>query len=314
MTVGVLGTNGCSSSSKGTKAESACDGFCQAFDSGSNCSGAKTQCANDCGSVVSHCPSRASAMLDCLADLSYSCTSPGEAHATGSNGSGGTTATLSSGAGTLYVDDPYCAQLVQEFNDCTPVNPGGGGAGGGFGGTGGSPDGGAGGTGSGGAGGSGAGGAGGSGGGGQPDLANVDFSFTATAMNKDPNGEGGPAVPYEVKICLNPQEANYLEVKNIGTGDAGPFKVGVQLMNGQNVVGGCQDFVESDPLPPNGTTSWTNQWCCPVNDTISSFDLNMRTIRAVADVDDQVSEADESNNTGVTPEFEVKSLPQSSSQ
>lgn len=39
--------------------------------------------------------------------------------------------------------------------------------------------------------------------------------------------------------------------------------------------------------------------------------MNMRTILVVADFDNQVAESNESNNTKMTPEFEVKLLPPS---
>jgi hypothetical protein len=288
-----------------------CADFCQAFDNGTNCSGAKTQCSNDCDSVVSHCPARADAMLACLANLSYSCNSPGQANAQGTGPTADVWATLTSSAGTLYIEDAYCAELVKQFNDCAPINPGGGGSGGsgGNGGSGGSGgDGGTGSSPSGGSGGVGAGGSGGSGGSGQPDLANVDFSLSITGAYEDPNGEGGPAVPFDVTICINPAQGNYVQVSNVGTGDATAFKMGVQLMNGQNVVGGCEDLVESDALPPGYDTSWTNQWCCKVDDTVSTFDLNPRTVRVRADVAGQVAESNESNNDMYTQSFELKSL------
>lgn len=82
----------------------------------------------------------------------------------------------------------------------------------------------------------------------------------------------------------------------------------VQVLNGSNVVGGREDLVESDPLPPGYDTSWTNQWCCTVDDTVSTFDFNPRTVRVRADVGGQVDESNESNNDKLTPSFELKSL------
>jgi hypothetical protein len=306
VALGVVGSTACSSSDKGTKVDGVCASFCQAFDSGTNCSGAKTQCSNDCDSVVSHCPARADAMLGCLAGLGYSCTAPGEAHATGSSGTAGSPATLSSGAGTLYVFDAYCAGLVQEFNDCTPVSPGGGGTSGSGGGGGTGGDGGSGNSPSGGgSGGSGAGGAGGSGGGGQPDLADVEFQLSVTTGPKDPNGEGGPLTPWVVNVCIEPSQGDYVQVSNSGTGDATPFAMAVQLLKDGTAVDSCEDLVESDPLPPGYSTSWSNPWCCVLDDTVSTFDLNPRTIRVRADVSGQVAELDESNNDKLGTAFDI---------
>jgi hypothetical protein len=192
---------------------------------------------------------------------------------------------------------------------------GSGGAGGSSGSTGGSgaSTGGSGGS-TGGTGGAGGGGSGGVGGGsGSPDLSGVDFHLTVTGQSKDPGGEGGPAVPWTVSVCIEPGDGGFVEVYNTGTGVAGAFAMGIALIKDYptagTVVASCASLVESDPLGPGFMTTWSSQTCCTFDDTVSTFDLNPRKVRVTADVNAEVTESNESNNVKESPEFELSDLP-----
>jgi hypothetical protein len=180
---------------------------------------------------------------------------------------------------------------------------GSGGVGGSTGGTGGSGA----------SGGGGNGGVGGAGGGsGVPDLSDVDFDLTVHGQAKDPGGEGGPSVPWIVEVCIEPTSGGFVEVHNTGTGIAGPFAMGFALIKDYpapgTVVASCDALVESDPLAPGYKTSWTNATCCTFDDTYSTFDLNPRKLRVTADVNAQVAESIETNNTLESSEFDLADL------
>jgi hypothetical protein len=175
-----------------------------------------------------------------------------------------------------------------------------------------SASGGSGGSSSGGVGGAG-GGSGGVGGGGSPDLSNVTFDLWVTGQSKDPGGEGGPAMPWTVNVCIDATQGGFVQVQNTGTGVANGFSVGIALMKDyptpNSVVGSCTSLVESDTLAPGVTTQWTSATCCTFDDTASTFDLNPRKLRVTADVNAEVTESNEANNTAFSAEFELKQLP-----
>lgn len=277
--------------------------------------------------MSSSCPARADALFNCLGKLDYSCSAPGQANA---SGDGADYVAIYANSGTLYVSDSECARLYNEFVNCgaggeggsagggdggnSQGATGGGGAPGGSGGSGASgATGGSAGTGaSGGMGGAagvgGSGPMGGSAGAGAPDLANVTFSLSYDASPVDPNGEGGPAVPYDVRVCIDPARSDYIRVDNIGSGTAGSFRTAILWVKDYpspgTIVDSCAAFSSTPPLASGYSVSWQNAYCCEFSDTFSTFDSNPRRIVVYADALEAVSESNESNNTATSEEIE----------
>ncbi len=159
--------------------------------------------------------------------------------------------------------------------------------------------------GAGGAGGSSAGGSGGNGatsgsGGGAPqlpDLGNVQLGVGYVVA------EAGECVPdigcaYDVNVCLETKNANFLSVQNLGNADAPPFalKLAFEADGKQYPCVTENALATTSALAPLATWKLTDELCC----TASLLLPGQYRLALTADPDNAVPESDELNNAGYT--------------
>lgn len=298
--VGLLGMTGCMSSAggSGSSAEGgSCEAFCAQLAQGESCGSAKQSCMQDCQSVSQACPARAPEMLSCLSELQYQCVSTGYVVALSRGAPASSPETLSGHSGSISVQDPACAELVNEFLDCKPATTGGG--------TGGAP--GAGGQPSfGGSPGSGStGGVGGFGGaptgagGASLDLGDVYFDLSASIVSTS-----GSFVTLE--ICANEtgDVGEYVQVGNMGaTTLSQPFSVALGVIREQDqTVFPASDLLTSDvTLNPGEYAVWSGSFCTYI-DVVKAPGMTY-SLFVFADPNDSLLESDENNNAAFTDSF-----------
>jgi hypothetical protein len=175
-----------------------------------------------------------------------------------------------------------------------PVGYGGGGSGGGAG-SGGSAGGGVGGT----------SGLGGSGGGvpQQPDLANVMLSlgYEVSPFNECSSASG---ICYrEVKVCLAPQDGNFVSVQNLGNAPSPAFKLslGFEETNGARVQCEMPELIQAAAIEPLETWNTSAPFCC----SASLKSLSSYQVIVLADAQAAVKESDENNNVGRSETFSL---------